>query len=129
MPSIISDHKFRVLFKYRHGYNYLLVDTASRIRMYIKNQGSKLFMSRPMEARIDPNYPMSAELEAQELFKTFRYTCHPHGHGPAFGIDKEDLTKVLIGMPGWATGNGPQFRPQRQKWEAEHGWRKFDSTT
>lgn len=128
MPLIKSDHKFRVLFKYEHGYNYLLEDGFTQIFSACKNQGTKLFMRRPNEIRIDPNYPISADDEARDLFKQMSCACHPRGT-VAYGIDKEDLAKILINMPGWAHGNGNQFRPQRMKWEAEHGWRKFDSTT
>ena len=128
MPSIKSDHKFRILFKYEHGYNYLLEDGYPQIYSVCKNQGTKLFMRRPKEIRIDPNYPISVDEDARDLFKQMSCVCHPHGT-VGYGIDKEDLAKVLIGMPGWATGTGNQFRPQRHKWEAEHGWRKPDSTT
>lgn len=128
MGLIKSDHKFRILFKYADGYNYLMEDTSYRIFGACKYQGTKLFKRRPMEIRIDANYPISADDEARALFKQMSSICHPRG-ATAYGIDKEDLAKVLIGMPKWATGTGNQFKPQRQKWEAEHGWRKFDSTT
>lgn len=128
MPLIKSDYRFRILFKYEHGYNYLMEDTAYLIFGAVKYQGVTLFMRRPKEIRIDPDYPISADDEARDLFKQLSFACHPRGT-TSYGIDKEDLTKALIGMPGWATGNGNQFRPQRHKWEAEHGWRKFYSTT
>jgi len=127
MSLLNPEHKFRVLFKYEHGYNYLMEDTAYLISGSCKYKGSKLFMRRPKEIRIDPNYPHSVHEAAEALYKKMTQVCHPHGT-VAFGIGKEDLAKIAIGMPGWATGTGSQFRPQRHKWEAEHGWRKFDST-
>lgn len=127
MPLIKSEHRFRILFKYEHGYNYLMEDTAYLIHGACKYQGTKLFMRRPKEIRIDPSYPSSVHEDAQDLYQQMTRVCHPRGT-VAFGIDKEDAAKVLIGMPGWVTGTGNQFSPQRRKWEAEHGWRKFDST-
>jgi hypothetical protein len=123
-----SDHKFRILFKYEPGYVYLLEDRAKSIFSTCKYQGTKLFGYRPIEIRIDPTYPVSAHEEARELFHQMTCICHPSGT-VAYGIDKEALTKILIGMPKWATGDGNQFRPQRDLWEAERAWRRFDSKT